>query len=266
MNRRRGFTLVELLVVIAIIAVLVSILLPVLGAAREQARVVVCAANLRTIGQAAFAYAADHRGIMPIPIGGNPLNNGSESAIWFAPDNGYFGTMDFSRGAFVTYLAHDVATRQQVMLCPDDEPPRYCSTFATDGSVHDIVPLPRNFSYMFNGELAGKAIMRGPFAAVDGNGHTLWTGLNASRIRQPSHKLLVMEQDSTGMANQIPVFFDNLTPLQVLLATRHHGKSNQCFADGHVELFDPNVLRDDSAPTLEQSIPYRTYCKLQVNQ
>lgn len=255
-----AFTLPELLVVIAILTILLALLLPAVGAAREHARVVVCATNLRTIAQACFIYAAENNGVLPIPIGGNPLNNRPETAIWFAPVNSYFGTMDFSKGAFVWYLAHDVSIRQRVYLCPDDEPPRYCSTFASDGSVPTIVPLPRNFSYMLNGDMAGRGIMRG--STLVG-----WTGLKAARIRQASHKLMAMEQDSTGMANLDPVFIhSNGPPATVLLSTRHHGKSNQCFADGHVELFDPTALQDNIASNLTQSIPYRTYCMMQADQ
>jgi len=57
--RSRGFTLVELLVVIGIIVVLVGLLMPAFGRAREQARRVACAANLRTITLAAIRHAQD---------------------------------------------------------------------------------------------------------------------------------------------------------------------------------------------------------------
>lgn len=56
----RAFTLIELLVVVAIIALLISILLPSLKRAREQARISKCLANLRSITQAGAAYVLDH--------------------------------------------------------------------------------------------------------------------------------------------------------------------------------------------------------------
>jgi prepilin-type N-terminal cleavage/methylation domain-containing protein len=62
MRSRHGFTLVELLVVVSIIALLLSILLPALGAARVVARRVKCAANARSLLQGSVMLAADNRG------------------------------------------------------------------------------------------------------------------------------------------------------------------------------------------------------------
>src|SRR4051812_8560764 len=63
---RRAFTLVELLVVIGIIAVLISMLLPVLARARASAENVQCLSNLRQIGQTAIIiYANESHGDLP---------------------------------------------------------------------------------------------------------------------------------------------------------------------------------------------------------
>ena len=66
-NKKNGFTLVELLVVVAIIALLVSILLPALGKAQDQARTVVCATKQHNLIIAWTNYSQDYDGrVMPV--------------------------------------------------------------------------------------------------------------------------------------------------------------------------------------------------------
>jgi prepilin-type N-terminal cleavage/methylation domain-containing protein/prepilin-type processing-associated H-X9-DG protein len=62
---KKEFTLVELLTVIAIIAILASILLPALNHARDRARTIDCAGNLKTMGQMLTQYAMDYQDMLP---------------------------------------------------------------------------------------------------------------------------------------------------------------------------------------------------------
>lgn len=66
--KRSAFTLIELLVVVAIIALLIAILLPSLGRAREQTKQTKCLANMRSWGQGVAAYVAEERDYLPGPL------------------------------------------------------------------------------------------------------------------------------------------------------------------------------------------------------
>lgn len=98
MSKRRGvrgggFTLIELLVVVSIIALLISILLPSLGRAKELANRAYCGANLRGISQALVVYAQMNDGLYPAtkePTNGSnyvrPNDPGSPLAVGTATD------------------------------------------------------------------------------------------------------------------------------------------------------------------------------------
>ncbi len=113
MTTRPAFTLIELLVVIAIIALLLSILLPALNHARQQARTTVCLNNLRETARGFTLYQHDHRDTYP--AANDPLSTSPFYWLWMG------------RGfrAFVgPYLVPDInAENPSVLLCPADNTP-----------------------------------------------------------------------------------------------------------------------------------------------
>jgi prepilin-type N-terminal cleavage/methylation domain-containing protein len=81
-HRPRGFSLIELMVVIGIIAILIGLLMPAIIRARESARQVQCATQLRQLGQALTNYAAHFQGHLPSwsgwhIAGGGPAGDGT---------------------------------------------------------------------------------------------------------------------------------------------------------------------------------------------
>jgi prepilin-type N-terminal cleavage/methylation domain-containing protein/prepilin-type processing-associated H-X9-DG protein len=88
-RRKAGFTLVELLIVIGVIALLISILLPALGRAREAANTIKCASNLHSIGTGIALYAAQYKGALPASNFYSGLQIGGGTQLPATPIAGY---------------------------------------------------------------------------------------------------------------------------------------------------------------------------------
>ena len=89
--------------------------------------------------------------------------------------------------------------------------------------------------------------------------------MKLSSIRRPADKFLVQEVFMPAFLAIVPVGYNfNGIPCVIFLSRRHGGKSNQCFADGHVQMFDPEILRDTTSPDPYIGSVYLHYVPLQA--
>jgi prepilin-type N-terminal cleavage/methylation domain-containing protein/prepilin-type processing-associated H-X9-DG protein len=115
----RGFTLIELLVVISILAVLVALLLPAIGLARESARSLACQSNLRQLHLGTLAYVDDHHGLLPPAL--LDRTSGPGDRFWFAAVAPY---LEASRNGGDRYHDLDEQGKSVVFGCPNFVPTR----------------------------------------------------------------------------------------------------------------------------------------------
>jgi prepilin-type processing-associated H-X9-DG protein len=205
---RRGFTFVELFVAIGVVALLVALVVPTVGLARERGQRTRCMANLRDLGAATFLYANDNAGYFPAPAErGSPRPD--DWIYWDAAR-----VPDHDRGALVRYLGSGEFNPDQYR-CPADP-------------LDDHIAYP--YSYTMN------RLMTGSRDAP--------RRLRVSDVRRVDRKLLIVEEnpkliDDGAWSADLPTY-DHRSPL----SARHDdpdaqdsggGMGNALYTDGHVE-------------------------------
>jgi prepilin-type N-terminal cleavage/methylation domain-containing protein/prepilin-type processing-associated H-X9-DG protein len=156
-RKAKGFTLVELLVVIGIIALLISILLPSLNRAREQANRVKCASNLRQIGQGIQMYANENKGNFPRTYFDPGLadsiadTTGALQAKSFADVPGQAGPVqknNVTSSLFLLLKTQDLTS--EVFICPSSQGERdsFGGKSVQERSNFTSIPLNLTYSYI----------------------------------------------------------------------------------------------------------------------
>lgn len=144
-GKRSGFTLVELLVVIAIIAILVLLLLPAINAAREAARMSICANNIRQLGVALHGHHDAHGRLPSGWHSDDPAEpDGEPGWAWgfhllpFLEEQALYDER-FDQRLAVGADENEEArqTPVAVFLCPTDPSPTVVDLPAGDGHDHD---------------------------------------------------------------------------------------------------------------------------------
>lgn len=258
-NRRSAFTLVELLVVIGIIALLISILLPALGRARETANATACMSNLRQIGTALHMYANDNAGFL---VPGDYTPDGTnirEKWTTILVVGGYLPSPSQEESGSPT--ASSVSSRNSVFRCASGAETlgAYSPTSQKDWRgagftrqlSYDLAPAPADSGkqvridtwYGINGWSGSggfqqRALERYPFTRLVTGGANKFLKLNKLSSIRPATEI-GMVFDGVDFHHQRPMNIN----------ARHHNQrtTNMLFADGHVENFQTNQIPDSGS-------------------
>jgi prepilin-type N-terminal cleavage/methylation domain-containing protein/prepilin-type processing-associated H-X9-DG protein len=240
---RLGFTLIELLVVIAIIAILASLLLPVLGKAKDRALAISCLSNTKQMGIGINLYANDYRDVFPRLVPWwtpGPYRNLSGQICggeWFLRDH---VTPNTPAPLLVPYLANS-----KIWVCPKR---KRGLTYKTVPGLFD--PSVTGFlSYGFN--------YCGVFGTVDPRDGNMVNAkpFKAASAQRPSEMVAISDTSGSNDPNNTPAAawldsywagasgptlpvdgFENCR-LQTANA-KHNYRVNIVFVDGHSE---PNL-------------------------
>lgn len=217
-RRYRGsqaFTLIELLVVIAIIALLISILLPSLRNAREQAKCTVCLSNMRQIGLALRMYATENRD--GIPSMSCPAYDADPKNYWMA-------------------VLQRTVKQHLVARCPSDESSKPFFDWEHPPGSDDETALDYRWcSYAINVCLASLPGVR----PKDMEPPRI---VRLDRITHPESVIYLAEVRGGGEFDSADHIHSDLwdspedpaSDSSALAWGRHQGKSNYLFADFHV--------------------------------
>ncbi|MFO0839182.1 MAG: prepilin-type N-terminal cleavage/methylation domain-containing protein [Phycisphaerae bacterium] len=254
-KRRRAFTLIELLVVVAIIALLISILLPSLSAAREQAKVAKCTANLKSIMTASYSYFGDQKDTFPFfakaaGTAANPINGVSSwtyagkfvSQYWQAWQGGmvYFTSKEKPLNPYLIGQIPEDNAEILSAKCPSDVWTYQRGTFAPGDVADESVSTYDDVgvSYQFN--LTG--------IDTDHSSATVTPWRNYGQGWQQN--LLIILRGQTGNFNSTFVWawdgsFDYAVnaPQRIIGDHKQFDRFSFAFLDGHAAYMSADALK-----------------------